>query len=208
MRQIIQMIKDKLLPPDGQKGQSLVELAIITPLLLMLMLGMVEVGAALRSYMVVSAANREAARFAARGRYGNDAIAQVAIDAMADQLPVEASGPEANVSVIITTISIHKDPEPTPAVDPPQVITGTTETSRINPAALALQLKAENDAFNATMEAAHPGVDRSGNRVVIIEIIYYHEQVLNVPLIAQILPNPIPIYTRTMMRVTGDARFE
>jgi hypothetical protein len=54
----------------------------------------------------------------------------------------------------------------------------------------------------------HPDAEPSGNKTIIIEIIYQHEQVLNAPPIAQILPNPIPLYTQTMMRITGDSRFD
>lgn len=53
----------------GQRGQSLVETAIIAPLLLLMFIGVLEVGWALRGYMVTLNASREAARFAARGRY-------------------------------------------------------------------------------------------------------------------------------------------
>ncbi len=52
-----------------KKGQSLVELALTLPILLLLLLGVFEVGWALRSYLVLVNVNREAARFAARGVY-------------------------------------------------------------------------------------------------------------------------------------------
>jgi Flp pilus assembly protein TadG len=210
MRRIIQIVKEKthLFPPDRQRGQGIVELAIITPLLLLLLLGMVEVGAVLRTYLVLSAANREAARFAARGRFETDAVANLAIDSMADQLPIETSGPDVNVSIIVTTISIHQDPAIDPEWEGPTVVTGTVGSSRVDPAVLSVQLKDQNDNFNATLEAAHPDAERSGNKVVIVEIIYQHKQLLNAPIIAQILPNPIPLYTQTMMRVTGDSRFD
>jgi hypothetical protein len=52
-----------------KSGQSLVEMAIIAPLLLLMFIGVLEVGWALRGYMIILNASREAARFAARGRY-------------------------------------------------------------------------------------------------------------------------------------------
>jgi hypothetical protein len=51
------------------RGQSLVETAIIAPILILMLLGVFEVGWALRGYLIVLNATREAARFAARGRY-------------------------------------------------------------------------------------------------------------------------------------------
>lgn len=50
----------------NQKAQSLVEMAIITPLLLIMFLGVLEVGWFLRNYMVAVTASREGARFAAK----------------------------------------------------------------------------------------------------------------------------------------------
>jgi hypothetical protein len=53
----------------GNRGQSLVELALTLPLLLLMFAGLIEIGAALRNYLVVVNANREGTRFAARGRW-------------------------------------------------------------------------------------------------------------------------------------------
>lgn len=55
----------------NQKGQSLVEMALITPILLILFIGVFEVGWVLRGFIVLSNANREATRFAAKGTYLN-----------------------------------------------------------------------------------------------------------------------------------------
>jgi len=52
-----------------RKGQALVELAIIFPLLLVLLLGMVEVGDLMRDVLELQNRNRELARFAARGTW-------------------------------------------------------------------------------------------------------------------------------------------
>jgi Flp pilus assembly protein TadG len=48
------------------KGQSLVEVAIIMPLLLLMLLGVFEVGLALRNYLKLVDANREVVRWAVR----------------------------------------------------------------------------------------------------------------------------------------------
>lgn len=51
------------------KGQSLVETAILAPLAIFLLIGVFEIGWLLRCYLVLSNANREAARFAIRPNY-------------------------------------------------------------------------------------------------------------------------------------------
>ena len=66
---VVQAAKRNKVGPPGEKGQSLVEMAIITPLLLLLFIGVVEVGWAIRGYVVLANADREATRFAARGLY-------------------------------------------------------------------------------------------------------------------------------------------
>jgi Flp pilus assembly protein TadG len=51
----------------GEWGQSLAELALITPVLLMLVFGIIDFGMGLRAYMTVTAATREGARYASVG---------------------------------------------------------------------------------------------------------------------------------------------
>jgi hypothetical protein len=102
-------------PSHGRRssGQSLVEMAIVTPLLLLMLLGMFEVGWALRGYLVLSNANREATRFAARGRYldfnqesqeaiGYGYVVSHTLDSLAAQLPVDLSPSSANGGEIIS----------------------------------------------------------------------------------------------------------
>lgn len=54
-----------------QQGQSLVETAIIAPILIFMLLGVFEVGWALRGYLVLANVSREATRFAVRPNYLN-----------------------------------------------------------------------------------------------------------------------------------------
>jgi hypothetical protein len=58
-----------------EQGQSILETAIILMVLVLLLYGIVEVGFGLRNYLLVSNANREATRFAARGRFTDEQTA-------------------------------------------------------------------------------------------------------------------------------------
>jgi len=49
---------------ERQRGQSMAELALVLPLLLMILVAMVEVGWAMRAQLTVATASREGARFA------------------------------------------------------------------------------------------------------------------------------------------------
>ncbi len=51
--------------PHGQAGQSLVEFALIVPILLMIFLGVLDLGRSFYTYISLTNAAREAARFAA-----------------------------------------------------------------------------------------------------------------------------------------------
>lgn len=52
---------------SSEKGQSFVELVLILPILLVLMLGLIEIGAILHDYLVLMNDTREIGRLAARG---------------------------------------------------------------------------------------------------------------------------------------------
>lgn len=64
----VNRLKQKMLL-SGKKGQSLVEIAISMPILIFLLVGVFEVGSALRSYLVLVNVNREITRFAVRPGY-------------------------------------------------------------------------------------------------------------------------------------------
>ncbi|MBI1880601.1 MAG: pilus assembly protein, partial [Chloroflexi bacterium] len=53
---------------NKQKGQGLVEFALILPLLLLLLVGIVEAGRLIWAFITVQTAAREAARYAISGR--------------------------------------------------------------------------------------------------------------------------------------------
>jgi hypothetical protein len=99
--------------PTGAKGQSLVEMAIITPLLLLLFIGVLEVGWAIRGYIVLVNADREATRFAARGQYldfsqterenvGYDYVAAHTLDTMSQQLDFDVLSKDPNATLIVS----------------------------------------------------------------------------------------------------------
>ena len=65
----------------AKRGQGLVEFAIMLPILLLLLIGLAELGFALRNYLVVVNADREGCRFAARGRFSDERVIERVISA-------------------------------------------------------------------------------------------------------------------------------
>jgi len=117
----------KQISPRGAKGQSLVEVAIITPLLLLLFIGVFEVGWAIRGYVVLLNADREAARFAARGQYldfsqtehenvGYDYVLAHTLSSMSQQLDFDVVSEDPNATLIVSHYLVDTGQ---PCADPP-----------------------------------------------------------------------------------------
>jgi hypothetical protein len=104
-----------------ERGQSLLETAIVLMVLVILLYGVVEVGFGLRNYLLVSNANREAARFAARGQFTDEQIADRLISSGGveriggEDVPflraqaITATAATRNTGIIITTIMMDDE---------------------------------------------------------------------------------------------------
>ncbi len=190
-----------------QQGQSLVELAIITPLLLLLFLGLTEVGAALRSYQIVVNTAREGARYGSKDEFiPNASIVDWMLSSTT--LPIKL-GPEGgpyevnpqNATIIVTRLKqtgsggdYEYEIEGTPYCE------GACDGSRpsvITPAWLAA---------HAQETAALPwpgGVPDVNMKLIAVEVMYDHPQITGLFYIGQYLPNPIPMHSITIMRLGG-----
>ncbi|KDR93774.1 TadE-like protein [Peptoclostridium litorale DSM 5388] len=69
------MSKDKWV--KNRKGQTLIELALVLPILLMLVFGIIEFGRVFNAYVLVSNASREGARQASVGKADSDVRTKV-----------------------------------------------------------------------------------------------------------------------------------
>ena len=84
----------------GQRGQSLVEMALVLPLLMILLVGVVDVGRAMFAKIAITNASREGARYASRF----PADKPGAIDAVRDEL--ELNGLDSAL------VDVTIDPDP------------------------------------------------------------------------------------------------
>jgi hypothetical protein len=111
MNRFIHFFKQKL--SNSHRGQSLVETAIIAPILILMFIGVFEVGWALRGYLVLANMNRESARYAAKtgkldfasknpGDVGYEEVLSHTTASLAQQLPLEFLGPDPNASMILS----------------------------------------------------------------------------------------------------------
>ncbi|MBN1994739.1 MAG: pilus assembly protein [Anaerolineae bacterium] len=111
MKQFIISWRQKL--NGSKRGQSLVEMAIITPLLLFLFLGVFEVGWALRGYLVLANVNRETVRYGVKNgildysikdpaTVGYDVVLSHTLNSLSDQLPLKFDAGDSNATIIMS----------------------------------------------------------------------------------------------------------
>jgi hypothetical protein len=86
----------------GERGQSLVELALTLPVLLLLLIGVVEVGNALNAYITVVDAARDGARLGSKGSASDDDIKNLVVTEMG-RLP-NGVNPASDITVQRNTV--------------------------------------------------------------------------------------------------------
>lgn len=101
-------MKNIFSPIRNSKGQSLVETALVLPLLLLIVFGTIEFGRVFNAYLVVSNASREGARAAAVGK-SNSEITTMATDKAASigtvSVTISPSGSRPYGSEVTVTVN-------------------------------------------------------------------------------------------------------
>lgn len=211
--------------PKSERGQSLVEMAIITPLLLMMLLGLFEVGYVLRNYLIVVNTAREAARFATKPNnltitdteaIGYQGIISHSITSAAGQLHNKLYEPGESglvISNIIASVTMTDCEYNNYHVIYPgdfgredlSYSTAPRYTSRLDYIREAQKVgeRHRDIACRYRDENGQPlGIPEE--HVVIVEMYYTSHQLLGVPFISNPLTDPIPLYSKAVMRkVTG-----
>ena len=106
-------IKQKVRLDLGQRGQSLVEMAIAAPILIIMLIGVFEVGWAIRGYLVLANVNRESVRYGVKAgtldfsdrnpaTVGYNKVLSHTTASLAQQLPLEFLGDHPNTTVIMS----------------------------------------------------------------------------------------------------------
>ncbi len=189
-----------------QRGQNLVEITLLLPMLLLMLLGSVEVGWWIKSFLTVSTAAREGARFGSRGLHlPTTEIAEVTEVALDGSLPIVTSGADANTTIIVTQVDV--DPDGSYVIYDTHVLGDLVVSSRVCLSApcgdetidLSSSLSA-NVGFNANAEMC---LDAAGctNDLVIVEIFYNQQSLIGSLITTTIIPNPVPVYSEGVMRV-------
>jgi len=194
-----------------ERGQGLVEMAVALPVLLILMLGVVEIGYALRDYLVVVNANREGCRFAARGRFSDADVGQRVVTAGGGALRTDLGDPDPNTGIVVTHIPMDSAGD---VLEYTTWVSGviSSEEGGVQPIMAENSLitttlpeiverhRISTQSINATREAAM--YEPMDNHIVIVEVFFIHHPLWNNPLLP--LPDPWMMHARTEMRVVTD----
>ena len=193
---------------NQQLGQSFVEMALTLPIILLIFFGMIEVGFAAHSYLVITNASREGARFGSRGVHVPiDEITSVVETAMKSDFDLVFDGADANTTIIITQIDI--DENGNYSIYATGVRGSLSVTSSIcepvdSPCdAHDLDLQDFIDA-NLSFNATEGLCNESGgcnSDFVVVEVFHMYESAVLSGFTMEIIPSPIPITGRAVMRV-------
>lgn len=201
-------------PRETEQGQSIVEIAVILPMLLILLVTIAEVGYVLRSYLLISTADREAARFAARGRYSDPQIGERIVSAGGvvrlygtDVPHLRTYGTEPNTGIIVTHLVL--DAEGT-TVTQTTWVSGVVASadgslrdvqsgdSRVDQGVLESRHRSiTNDIGTARAEAGYEVLEE---HMVTVEVFFAHRPLM----LTSLLPvsDVVPLHAHTTARVT------
>jgi hypothetical protein len=164
----------------GERGQGLVEMALILPILLVLVVGLVEAGVVLNRQLTVVNAAREGARFGATGATPSDIYTQTLMatsqmfdftDQNAVVVVIHAETNEAGDGFEEWTEKIYPEGSTVPHVTQEEVL---------------VELQAEGNAGDV--------------RLVAVDVEYDHQSMLGLPFVGA-LADEIPVGSWTVMRL-------
>jgi hypothetical protein len=191
---------------SGSKGQSFVELSIVVLLLMLLVAGIAEFGVLLNRYLNLLDGVREAARYGANydpfapcvsgGTLDADGIcseyytnvAKEAVDVVSPIILVPASKDDIVASVFVLANN-HFCRFPSGSED------GWSWRKNIQGFSVDNHTSVQSSAsIQAQMDPSAPDVS-----VLLVEIFYNYPQTLKAPFYEQFFPDPIPVYTYSVM---------
>lgn len=213
-----------------EKGQSLVEMALMLPILLIMFVGVFEVGYAIRNQLILNTVSREGARFASKSVNMNlnneveaqksyDVVVEHMYDALADTLPNDFDG------LVITNIVVQsgfpcEDVENcncetaiyhpytstlilTPEINGYEFYKYTKNAeSKINVAELSQEMLLYNNKINCNYQLTGGEEPSLTNHMIMVEIYYSHHQLIGFPGLNLI--DPIPLYSKAIFRKNVD----
>ena len=205
---------------NGSRGQSLVELAVFLPILLMMLTGVVEFGILLNQFLNVLDGPREAARFAVDYTPFAGAITtdnaefyrDVAGEAVHGIQPITLNASIDDVVVSVFGISYSNPPTITRYPNNGHLAGESALDNTVgewhlygqgggcNPAAVVTCHPSRYTGIQVRDRVTQTGGGDLPNKMgaILVEIFYNYPQTLKLPWL-EFIPYPIPVYTYTIM---------
>ena len=187
---------DKLRSPRIKKAQSFLELAILMPILLMMLSGLVEFGFLLNHYLDLLDGTREAARFVSdaspfiSGSYADDPVFYNNAASLVDDVVAPLQLNPATDDIVISVIGVG----------------GGRVLSRFPRTLSSPSLSGEWRRYgNHTSEFSNADIrsrlvsNAPNTGLVLVEVFYAYHQVLKLPWITAFVPDPIQIHVYSIM---------
>jgi hypothetical protein len=186
------------------------------PIVLLLFAGMVEIGFAVYSHVIVSSAAREGARFGSRGvEICPEDISFIVETALGKVISPKFDEPGADTKIIVTKVNIDDDgtieipsfddcfypyPYANGVIDASSSICMPSEFECPSGSLDIKKFISANSVFNGNDEFC---VDTSGcdGDFVVVEIIHLHNSIVLSGFTGDLIPDPFPIQARAVMRI-------
>jgi len=218
-----ELVKKLLARFRKNKGQSFVELSLVVPVLLLMLAGMVELAFFIFTYLTALDLTREAARFASGRDYrsytGSAASIDKCTDATLDYYNDTACffiDPNFNPYITLSeadysdvTISVFSIQDRTEVADRyPEVGTSAKTDNMWSLYNNNWQKDCEGNIIstepyfsNSKMESLLSGDSDTAQwkGVVVVEVYYCYHQVLNLPVLSQVIPTKLRMHAYTLM---------
>jgi hypothetical protein len=220
------MIKQIFIRPHDKKaGQSFVELALVVLILALMLSGVVEFGFLLNTYLKLLDGTREGARYANNGvafewdtGLGDYVSLQsfyvnTAKETLQVMSPIVLNGNRGD-DVVISVFSVGGTPStPTIVRWPAGYSFGWNVCENRLDAGIASVINAADwssctarrSNFTSAMILARMNPNAPANGVLLVEVFYKYPQLLKLPVFEQVIPDPIPVYTYSIMPLSSAA---
>lgn len=200
------MISTALKRKRGRSGQSMIEVALLFPLLLILLSGLIEFGFMLNHYLAVLDATRNAARFSSDSQYNvvdmnnnctetQDFYLQTAClvqQELAQERPSIQIDLAQGDDIIVSAVTINGGASPRVSARHP-ITTGWSYAERLN------GTRNQSTSYTNEQIEAFLQPDAPNTGIIIVEIYTHYHQLLRLPWITIFVPDPFLLHGRTVM---------
>jgi hypothetical protein len=178
---------------QNQRGQSMIETALLFPILLLLFAGMIEVVFVFRSYLVILDSTYQGAHL---GSQGINLYNDTEIYTLVTQDLSPGYNNSNLIDVIITRATLNGGTSITINSGYPKNMKGSGRASILTPAILMSRLRCK-----PSPPYPPPGECDPSGRLIAVEVVYDQPLLFDFSFTRGIIPNPVPLVAYTIQYV-------